>query len=87
MPNKPQPFRAHHIARALRGAAAAGMTHPSVEVRLPTGATIAIGWSGGNKDSGLKKPAQRAVGAASGKKKNGPSGGLARAARGGQTGT
>jgi hypothetical protein len=46
MGNQPQPFKTHHIARALRGAAAAGMRNPTVEVRLPTGATIVIGGAG-----------------------------------------
>jgi hypothetical protein len=43
MANRPQPFRQHHIARALRAARAGGMQNPTVEVRLPTGATIVIG--------------------------------------------
>jgi hypothetical protein len=85
MPNKLQPFRSHHIARALRGAAAAGFTNPSIEVRLPTGATIVIAGSGGNKDSQPTKIASSA--SASGKKKKSPSGGLSMPARGGQTGT
>jgi hypothetical protein len=81
MVNKPQSFRAHHIARALRGVAAAGLSNPSVSVRLPTGATITIaGSTGGNKDLGPKKSAQR------GKKKPAPSGGLSGSARGGQNG-
>jgi hypothetical protein len=46
MGNQPQPFKTHHIARALRGAAAAGMRNPTVEVRLPTGATIVVGGAG-----------------------------------------
>jgi hypothetical protein len=41
--NRPQPFRQHHVTKALRGAAAAGMKNPSVEVRLlPGGASIVI---------------------------------------------
>jgi hypothetical protein len=80
MANKTQPFRAHHVARALRGVAAAGLTNPQVEVRLPTGATIVVsGSTKDNKDLGPKKSAQ--------KKKPAPSGGQARPARGGQTGT
>jgi hypothetical protein len=47
MANRSQPFRQHHIARALRAASAAGMQNPTVEVRLPTGATIVIGGAGG----------------------------------------
>jgi hypothetical protein len=44
MVNKPQPFRQHHITRALRGAEAAGMRNPTVEVHLlPTGAKITVG--------------------------------------------
>jgi hypothetical protein len=43
MANIPQPFHQHHVARALRGAVAAGVRDPTVEVRLPTGATITVG--------------------------------------------
>jgi hypothetical protein len=43
MANQPQPFRHHHIVRACRAAEAAGVANPTVEVRLPTGATITIG--------------------------------------------
>lgn len=46
MANKAQPFLQHHVARALRGAVAAGVSNPSVEVRLPSGASITVG--GGN---------------------------------------
>jgi len=45
--NKVQPFRQHHITRALKAASAAGMRDPTVTVQLlPAGATITIG-SGG----------------------------------------
>jgi hypothetical protein len=40
--NRVQPFHQHHVRRALKAAAAAGMSNPSVEVRLPSGATIAV---------------------------------------------
>jgi hypothetical protein len=43
MANTPQPFRQHHITRALKGAAAAGRPDATVEVRLPSGATITVG--------------------------------------------
>jgi hypothetical protein len=44
MVNKTQPFRQHQITRVLKAAAAAGMSNPTVEVRLlPTGATITVG--------------------------------------------
>ena len=44
MVNQPQQFRQHHITRALKAAAAAGMRDPTVTVQLlPTGATITIG--------------------------------------------
>jgi hypothetical protein len=43
MANKPQPFRQHHITRALRAYAAAGRPEATVEVRLPSGATITVG--------------------------------------------
>jgi hypothetical protein len=42
MMNKAQPFRQHHVTRALRGAVAAGVSNPSCTVRLPGGATITI---------------------------------------------
>jgi len=42
--NKAQPFRQHHITRALKAASAAGMRDPTVTVQLlPAGATITIG--------------------------------------------
>jgi hypothetical protein len=42
--NKTQPFRQHHITRALKAASAAGMHNPTLTVQLlPTGATITIG--------------------------------------------
>lgn len=43
MANQPQPFRQHHLTRALRAAKAAGMDNPSVKVRLPTGVEFHIG--------------------------------------------
>jgi hypothetical protein len=43
MANQPQVFRQHQITRALKAASRAGMPNPTVEVRLPTGATIFIG--------------------------------------------
>jgi hypothetical protein len=41
--NKKQAFPQHHITRALKAASAAGVINPSVEVRLPGGATITVG--------------------------------------------
>jgi hypothetical protein len=41
--NKTQPFKQHHITRAFRAAAAAGVHDPAVEVRLADGTTIVIG--------------------------------------------
>jgi hypothetical protein len=55
MPNQSQPFRQHHIARAIRAARAEGITNPTVEVRLPTGATIVIGGAGGKPDEKSSK--------------------------------
>jgi hypothetical protein len=43
MANRQQPFKTFHVARALRGAVAAGVKDPRVEVRLPTGASIIVG--------------------------------------------
>ena len=49
MANTAQPFRQHHITRALKAASAAGMQDPTVTVTLlPTGATITVG--SGNPD-------------------------------------
>ena len=45
MANQPQPFRQHHLTRALRAAKAAGMDNPSVKVRLPSGVEFHIGGS------------------------------------------
>ena len=57
MANRGQPFRQHHVTRALRGAVAAGMSNPTVQVRLANdgGATIIIGGDGG-KSAGGKSP-------------------------------
>jgi hypothetical protein len=60
--NKSQPFRVHHVARALKGAVAAGIKNPSVSVTLPNGTTIAIG-AGGNAGD---KARARGGGAAAG---------------------
>jgi len=60
MPNKFQPFRQHHVTRAVRGAVAAGMSNPRVEVHLTAdGATIAV--VGGKKDGGKTQPAASAI--------------------------
>jgi hypothetical protein len=40
--NKAQPFRQHHITRALKAAAAAGVPNPSVSVRCPNGTIITV---------------------------------------------
>lgn len=42
MANQPQPFKTHHVTRALKAALAAGVQNPSCTVRLPGGATITI---------------------------------------------
>jgi hypothetical protein len=79
MANKAQPFRQFHITRALKAAEAAGMRNPTCTVSLPNGTTIAIA-------SEASMPKSKA-GAASGKKRQSPSGGSSQPARGGQTGT
>lgn len=57
MTNQSQPFKAHHVVRALKAAVTAGVTNPSVEVHLPNGTTLVIG-SGkpGELASGIPKP-------------------------------
>jgi hypothetical protein len=46
MANKAQPFRQHHITRALRGAVAAGVPNPTVEFHTPDGGKIVVGAGG-----------------------------------------
>src|SRR5262249_47516872 len=43
MANKTQPFRSHHITRALRAAVAAGVPNPTVEFHSPDGGKIIVG--------------------------------------------
>ena len=56
MANKNQPFRQHHVTRALRGAVAAGLPNPSCTVRLPGGATITIDGGKSDEAAALPKP-------------------------------
>ena len=56
MANKAQPFRQHHITRALKAYAAAGRPDATVEVRLPSGATITVG--NGGKPPATDRPVQ-----------------------------
>lgn len=58
MANQAQPFRQHHIARALRAASNAGMRNPKIEVRLPTGASIVVT---GDKDEPNRPAKSRAA--------------------------
>jgi len=57
MANQSQPFRQHHIKRALKAAEAAGMRNPMVEVHLPTGTKLIIGSQPAAKT--VSKPVQR----------------------------
>ena len=59
MVNRAQPFRHHDVKRAFRAAVAAGVSNPSVEVRLPTGTTITIG-SGKQDETASTTPAAKA---------------------------
>jgi hypothetical protein len=59
MANRSQPFRQHHLARALRAARDAGVTNPRVEVRLPGGAQLFVG--GGEVKAAPKKHTTAAV--------------------------
>jgi len=43
MANREQPFRQHHVTRALKAAAAAGVANPSVRIRTPGGTEYHIG--------------------------------------------
>jgi hypothetical protein len=43
MANRAQPFKTHHVVRALKAAAAAGVAHPSIEFHSPDGGKIVIG--------------------------------------------
>jgi hypothetical protein len=81
--NKNQPFRQHHLTRALRAARDAGMTNPRVEVRLPGGAQLFV--SGGEVVPQSKKSTQR--GALSRDRPPRVAGGLAMPALPGATGT
>jgi hypothetical protein len=47
MANTPAPFRQHHIRKALKAAADAGVAHPRVHVRLPSGAELTVGGAAG----------------------------------------
>jgi hypothetical protein len=84
MVNVPHKFKHRDVVRVLRAGAAGGMSNPTLEVHLPSGTKYVLG---GEVLSPSKKSAQRGAGAAGGKKKPAPSGGMARPARGGQTGT
>jgi hypothetical protein len=46
MANRAQPFRQHHIARALKAAAAAGAPNPTVEFHTPDGGKIVVSAGG-----------------------------------------
>jgi hypothetical protein len=52
MANQSQPFKQHHITRALKAAVKAGVD-PQVEVRLPGGGSMVIG----RRDAGAKSDA------------------------------
>jgi hypothetical protein len=47
MPNVPQPFKQHHLARALRAASSAGVPDPAVCVELPNGTKFHVGAAAG----------------------------------------
>jgi hypothetical protein len=66
MGNKVQKFRQHEVSRAIRGAAAAGMKNPSVEVRLPGGTSIVLGGPIEAREPAISKPARAAHKPASG---------------------
>jgi hypothetical protein len=46
MANRSQPFRQHLVARALRGAVAAGVPHPTVEFHSPDGSKVVVSAGG-----------------------------------------
>jgi hypothetical protein len=57
--NKTQPFRQFHVTRALRGAVAAGLRDPHVELH-PDG-KIVVGASGAPDTPVVRKPAAAVV--------------------------
>jgi len=57
MAGSKQLFRQHHVTRAVKGAVAAGMSNPTVQVRLTDGAaTITI--AGGKKAAPQRAPSR-----------------------------
>jgi hypothetical protein len=63
--NKTQEFRQHHIRRALKAALAAGFPNPSVEIKLPSGATLTVGagtMTGGPAAAAPPRTARKAPG-------------------------
>jgi hypothetical protein len=59
--NKAQPFRQHHITRALRAASAAGVSDPHVRITLPGGGELHVGGGGEVPKAPPKKSAQKDV--------------------------
>jgi hypothetical protein len=58
MANQAQPFRQHHVTRALKAAQAAGVKNPTVQVRLPNGTQL---FAGGGEVKAPKKHTTAAV--------------------------
>jgi hypothetical protein len=59
MANRHQPFRQHHVTRALKAAHAAGVANPSVTFHTPDGGKIVI--SGKSDATAVRKPATAVV--------------------------
>jgi len=57
--NKAQPFKQHHVTRALRAAMAAGVPNPTVEFHSPDGGKIVVGAGGKPTASVVLKPKVR----------------------------
>ena len=55
MANASQPFRQHHITRALRGASAAGIKDPHVRITLPGGGELHVSGGGSVPEAPPKK--------------------------------
>jgi hypothetical protein len=59
MANRQQPFKSHHITRALKAAIAAGSPDPKVEFHAPDGSRIVVGAGSKSVTPAISKPKVR----------------------------